>query len=385
MAKQNFLNDLYVGGVSLRETYGVEITGEAVYNAPARDVEFVTVPGRNGELVIDHGRFENIEVTYPCSIAAGYQANIDGLRAYLKTLVGYVEISDTYHPDEYRLGVYVAGLETTNGWKMTGGTFDLVFNCKPQRFLRSGDEPILLLQMGYIAAVGADEYKWYMKRISAELAEKDFNFSAPNGYGFKVESYNSSGTVIGTYTGTSRGPDYRYYINSMMTSGADYCILSFNQSTAGDVTHNVRVMWLEDSNWITANSAYRLRNPTLYTAKPLLMAHGGNGSGDISLQIGDILVYTELLGTSPGAEDFTTYVDIEDESAYYVDTATGAVTPFNYAGANRVSGLHIVEYGVGFDKAVLKPGTTTVGSKTTNQTVGSAAMIAYLYPRWWTI
>ena len=29
-------------------TYGIYITGEAVFNAPTRDVNMITIPGRNG-------------------------------------------------------------------------------------------------------------------------------------------------------------------------------------------------------------------------------------------------------------------------------------------------------------------------------------------------
>ena len=42
--------------------YGVFIGGDAVYNAPARVVEMIAVPGRNGALAMDEGRYENIEV-----------------------------------------------------------------------------------------------------------------------------------------------------------------------------------------------------------------------------------------------------------------------------------------------------------------------------------
>ena len=48
--------------------YGVYITGAAVYNAPEREVEMITIPGRNGSFALDHGRFQNIEVTYPAGI-----------------------------------------------------------------------------------------------------------------------------------------------------------------------------------------------------------------------------------------------------------------------------------------------------------------------------
>lgn len=384
MAKQNFLNDLYVGGVSLRENYFIEITGEAVYNAPARDVEFISVPGRNGDLVIDHGRFENIEVTYPCSIAAGYQANIDGLRAYLKTLVGYVEISDTYHPNEYRLGVYVAGLETTNAWKMTGGTFDLVFNCKPQRFLMSGDTPVRILSMGYYAGIGTD-YRWMTPMIPASWVQSASpRFSAPEGYNYIVRSYTSGGVEISDSSGTADGSTF-YEIEGKMATGAGYVRLLFANQTSGAVENAVRLRYFENRKVVQAASVVELTNPTQYTAKPLITAHGGGGAGEIALQVGDVYVYTELLGTSPGTEDFTTYVDIEDESAYYVDTATGGVTPFNYAGANRVSGTTFSERNIGLGAAVLKPGTTVVGQTTVNVSPGGEALIELIYPRWWKI
>ena len=44
--------------------FGVYITGEAVYNAPECIVNMVDIPGRNGALAIDEGRFANIQVTY---------------------------------------------------------------------------------------------------------------------------------------------------------------------------------------------------------------------------------------------------------------------------------------------------------------------------------
>ena len=45
-------NNLIFGGVDTKN-YGVVIDGEAVFDAPERDVEVVTIPGRNGTLQID--------------------------------------------------------------------------------------------------------------------------------------------------------------------------------------------------------------------------------------------------------------------------------------------------------------------------------------------
>lgn len=133
---------------SLQE--GVYITGQAVYNAPERAVEMIQIPGRNGDLCIDQGRFENIDVTYPAGVFASSQEDfaekIRKIRNLLCSRFTYVKITDTYHPDEYRLGLYKSGLNVDPVAYSSAGQFDITFNCKPQRFLNSGDIPIILYE-----------------------------------------------------------------------------------------------------------------------------------------------------------------------------------------------------------------------------------------------
>lgn len=124
-------------------TYGIYITGEAVYNAPERAVEMVTIPGRNGTLAIDSGRFENIEVTYRCGCFADDQADfaekVAAFRNALASRFAYVRLTDEYHTDEYRLALYKSGLEVDAVNYHMAGEFEITFECKPQRFLTSGE------------------------------------------------------------------------------------------------------------------------------------------------------------------------------------------------------------------------------------------------------
>lgn len=127
------------GGVNTAN-YGIFISGEGVYNSPERDVTMLTVPGRNGQLTIDNGRFENIEVTYPCFIEAGtgatdISARIRAFRNAIGSLTGYQRLEDTYHSDEYRQGIFKAGLNVKPVVYHTGGEFEVTFDCKPQRWL----------------------------------------------------------------------------------------------------------------------------------------------------------------------------------------------------------------------------------------------------------
>ena len=125
--------------------YGVYITGEGVFNAPERNVEMVDIPGRNGAFALDKGNFNNIEVTYPAGIFADTEADfaeaVSDLRNLLCSKVGYVRLEDDYNPNEYRLAIYKSGLDVDHDL-LIAGEFELVFECKPQRYLKSGETAI---------------------------------------------------------------------------------------------------------------------------------------------------------------------------------------------------------------------------------------------------
>ena len=135
--------------------YGVYITGEAVYNAPVRAVEMVTVPGRNGAIAIDQGYFENIEVNYPAGVFAanqsGFASKVASLRNALCSKYTYKRLTDTYNQNEFRMGLYKAGLEVGAVAYHQAGEFVITFDCKPQRWLTSGETPQTFTASGSIS------------------------------------------------------------------------------------------------------------------------------------------------------------------------------------------------------------------------------------------
>lgn len=146
----NIFKALSFDNVSSR-TYGVYITGEAVYNAPEREVEMISIPGRNGQFALDKGRFENIEVTYPAGIFADSETNfadaISEFRNFLCSRNGYVRLQDEYNPNEYRMAIYKSGLEVEPA-QLKAGEFEITFDCKPQRFLTSGETAVTVANNG---------------------------------------------------------------------------------------------------------------------------------------------------------------------------------------------------------------------------------------------
>ncbi len=132
--------------------FGVYITGAAVYNAPERAVERVSVPGRNGALILDQGHFENVTVSYPAGTFAASQgeftANIAAFRNAVLSQLGYQRLEDDYNTDEYRMANASAGFEVEPSNTGTAGEFELVFDCKPQRFLTSGESDTTIASSG---------------------------------------------------------------------------------------------------------------------------------------------------------------------------------------------------------------------------------------------
>lgn len=136
------MNYLTFAGRSTHE-FGIMISGEGTYDSPERNVEKEEVPGRNGDLLFDRGNFKNIEVAYPAFIKLGMPEKARDFFNYAASLIGYQRLEDTYHPYEYRMARFISKVKVeTIGYMNRGGEFDIEFDCKPQRFLKSGEDPV---------------------------------------------------------------------------------------------------------------------------------------------------------------------------------------------------------------------------------------------------
>lgn len=134
-------NYITFGGRNLKD-FGVYISGSGTFNAPERDRKTVAIPGRNGDLTLDNGRYKNITVKYPAGIVDNFSTNMEALRDYLLSFSGYARLEDTYHPEEYRMARYSGGITVKPVNSLIAGQFDLAFDCMPQRFLKSGEDYI---------------------------------------------------------------------------------------------------------------------------------------------------------------------------------------------------------------------------------------------------
>lgn len=122
--------------------YDVYLTGVGVFDSPERDVEMIEILGRNGNFALDRGRFRNVSVKYKIGMydlnEANFATKVSAFRNWLCSKVGYVRLSDDYNPNEYRMAVYASGFELKHEF-LIAGEAEITFDCKPQRWLTSGE------------------------------------------------------------------------------------------------------------------------------------------------------------------------------------------------------------------------------------------------------
>lgn len=108
---------------------------------PARKVELISIPGRNGMLRIDQGAYENVTVSYECYFKGGpNQASTISGWLYASG-GGYAVLRDTYHPDVFRMAAFDNMSEIENVWNRFGRCV-LSFDCKPQMWSDLGQKPV---------------------------------------------------------------------------------------------------------------------------------------------------------------------------------------------------------------------------------------------------
>jgi len=111
---------------------------------PERKMEIISVPGRSGDIIISQDAYENVVQSYDLAFIGLEETLPVEVRAVMEWLyrpTGYARLEDSYNPDTFRLAYYQGGGDIENRFN-TLGRATVQFNCKPQRFLKTGEWPI---------------------------------------------------------------------------------------------------------------------------------------------------------------------------------------------------------------------------------------------------
>ena len=240
--------------------YGVYITGEGVFNAPERAVEMVDIPGRNGSYALDQGRFGNIEVTYTAGMVDDSETNfadrLANVRNWLCSKKGYVRLEDDYNPDEYRMAVYSSGISVEHADLRTG-EFEISFDCKPQRWLTSGETATAVANNGTLTnptrfdaepllevkGYGGIEFNGYeIDVVNAVLGEiyiaDGEQFATTDTFDVDSDIFNNGNTIniTGKIVETIKGVSLEFGTPSYSDSDADFST-AYVASSGGNKKH----------------------------------------------------------------------------------------------------------------------------------------------------
>lgn len=124
----------------------IQVAHPPGYAYPERDYTITHIPGRNGDIIQDNGCYKNVERTYEVSFDApneDFATYANAVSAWLHSTTGYARLEDSYEPNYYRMAVYQESNIFENLYNQAG-TATIVFECKPQRFLKTGDNNITI-------------------------------------------------------------------------------------------------------------------------------------------------------------------------------------------------------------------------------------------------
>ena len=124
----------------------IQVAHPPGYAYPERDYTITHIPGRNGDIIQDNGCYKNVERTYEVSFDApneDFATYANAVSAWLHSTTGYARLEDSYEPNYYRMATYQESNIFENLYNQAG-TATIVFECKPQRFLKTGDNTITI-------------------------------------------------------------------------------------------------------------------------------------------------------------------------------------------------------------------------------------------------
>lgn len=110
-----------------------------LWNGAERDVEQIEIPGRDGALNLDNGRYRNFVATLTAYVPSRMREFVPALRDFLASRRGYCRYEDSIRPEEYRMARFAGEFVISESDRM-GAAIELTFDCKPQRYLKTGEQ-----------------------------------------------------------------------------------------------------------------------------------------------------------------------------------------------------------------------------------------------------
>lgn len=135
MHKETF----YIDGVDA-SSIGIVLQKPIEFSAPVPVVLKENVPGRNGDLVYETGAYENrtAKALCYCIDTDDVEMKIRAVNKFLFSKSGYRRLETSDDPYHFWLARISSGARLEQRLRRLA-PFEIVFDCKPQRFLKNGE------------------------------------------------------------------------------------------------------------------------------------------------------------------------------------------------------------------------------------------------------
>lgn len=137
----------YLDGIDARSA-GIQLQAPIEFSEAVPVVEAQTIPGRNGDLIWETGSYENRSGSASCfCLQTDVEKAISSAGRFLMGKKGYRRLETSDDPDHY----WMARVENSPQIAMrlrTLAPFEIGFDCKPQRFVKAGENSIVLTASG---------------------------------------------------------------------------------------------------------------------------------------------------------------------------------------------------------------------------------------------
>lgn len=139
----------YIDGVDAKSV-GINLQSPVSFSGAVPVLEAQTIPGRNGDLLYYTGAYENRSGYASCfCLQENVEKAISLAGRFLMSKFGYRRLETSDDPDHFWMAVIENSPEIMQRIRMLA-PFEINFDCKPQRFLKSGEETVIFNSPGTI-------------------------------------------------------------------------------------------------------------------------------------------------------------------------------------------------------------------------------------------
>lgn len=131
-------------GVSSRD-HGIVIENHPESSHPAKRGEGYQIIGRSGTFYRETGCYENVIQSYNIATREGQERRADlrsdDIAAWLLGSTGYCRLEDSFEPEHFRLARFAGPINIEQIMGLYGRA-TLEFDCRPERWLKSGEKTL---------------------------------------------------------------------------------------------------------------------------------------------------------------------------------------------------------------------------------------------------